>query len=127
MRCSFPMRVPVLICAVACGLALIGLRSARAQSTMELPGPSNQNQPYNPPRQPPPMIRLAPSGGDNGDGGNTIQLWPGWNQSPAQPQAAATPPTGHVNVAPMTPQAAPALPAVFRGCSQGQVSELDWI
>ncbi len=73
------------------------------------------------------MIRLAPSGGDNGDGGNTIQLWPGWNQSPAQPQAAATPPTGHVNVAPMTAQAAPALPAVFRGCWQGQVSELDWI
>ncbi len=73
------------------------------------------------------MIRLAPSGGDNGDGGNTIQLWPGWNQSPAQPQAAATPPTAHVNVAPMTAQAAPALPAVFRGCWQGQVSELDWI
>ncbi len=32
-----------------------------------------------------------------------------------------------VNVAPMTAQAAPALPAVFRGCWQGQVSELDWI
>jgi hypothetical protein len=89
---------------------------------MEVPGPSNQYQPYVPP-----PIRLAPSGGDNGDGGNTIQLLPGWNQPPAQPQAAATPPPSHFNVAPMTAQAAPALPAVFRGCWQGEVSELDWI
>jgi hypothetical protein len=88
---------------------------------MEVPGPSNQNQPYVPP-----PIRLAPSGGDNGDGGNTIQLLPGWNQPPAQPQAASTPPS-HFNVAPMTAQAAPALPATFRGCWQGEVSELDWI
>ena len=27
----------------------------------------------------------------------------------------------------MTAQAVPALPSVFRGCWQGQVSELDWI
>ena len=33
----------------------------------------------------------------------------------------------HVNVAPMTAQAVPVLPAVFRGCWQGQVNELDWI
>ena len=32
-----------------------------------------------------------------------------------------------VNVAPMTAQAVPALPAVFRGCWQGEVSQLDWI
>jgi hypothetical protein len=85
---------------------------------MEVPGPSNQNQPY---AQPPPMIRLAPS---NGDGGNTIQLLPNWN-APAQPQPAPPPPS--INVAPMTAQAAPALPAVFRGCWQGEVVQLDWI
>lgn len=32
-----------------------------------------------------------------------------------------------MNVAPMTAQAAPALPAVFRGCWSGQVTDLDWI
>lgn len=32
-----------------------------------------------------------------------------------------------MNVAPMTAQAAPALPAVFRGCWQGEVVQLDWI
>jgi len=95
---------------------------------MEVPGPANQNQPYIPPQQqpPPPVIRLAPS---DGDGGNTIQLLPGWNQPPAQPQAATTPPLPppHMNVAPMTAQAAPALPAVFKGCWQGEVVQLDWI
>ncbi|MGC2759366.1 hypothetical protein [Candidatus Binatus sp.] len=117
----------LIFCAVLGGLVSIGVRAARAQSSLEVPGPSNQYQPYIPPQQAtPPVIRLAPS---DGDSGNTIQLLPGWNQ-PAQPQAAATPPPAppaHLNVAPMTAQAAPALPAVFRGCWQGQVSELDWI
>jgi hypothetical protein len=117
------MRTRILIlCALVCGLAPIANRAARAQSSLEVPGPANQNQPYVPPPQPP-LIRLAPS---NGDGGNTIQLLPGWNQPSAQPQPAAPPPAP-VNVAPMTAQAVPALPAVFRGCWQGQVSELDWI
>jgi hypothetical protein len=113
------------ICALACLLAgfLVGI--ARTQTTLEVPGPSNQNQPYNPPPPSMPTIRLAPS---NGDTGNTIQLLPGWNQSPAQPQAAATPPPpAHYNVAPMTAQSAPALPAVFRGCWQGEVNQVDWI
>jgi hypothetical protein len=116
----------VIICALICGLASIGIQSVCAQSSLEVPGPSNQYQPYVPPQQaPPPVIRLAPSGGDSG---NTIQLLPGWNQPPQQPQPAPPPPVRPpVNVAPMTAQAAPALPAVFRGCWQGQVSELDWI
>jgi|SRR5271156_4893192 len=114
-----------ILCALVCGLASVGIRSARAQSSLEVPGPSNQYQPYVPPSQPPPVIRLAPSGGDNGD---TIQLLPQWsNPAPPQPQPAPPPVQPHVNVAPMTAQAAPALPAVFRGCWQGQVSELDWI
>ena len=120
----------VVICVLALTLAWVGLRTARAQSTLEVPSPSNQNQPYVPPPPRMPAIRIAPAGGDNGDGGNTIQLLPGWNQPPAQPQAAATPPPpppSHMNVAPMTAQAAPALPAVFRGCWQGRVNQLDWI
>ena len=116
------MRTRILIlCTLICGLASIANRSARAQSTLEVQEPSNQYQPYVPPRQAPPQIRIAPS---DGEGGNTIQLLPGWNQPPAQPQPVPPPP---VNVAPMTSQAAPALPAVFRGCWQGQVSQLDWI
>jgi hypothetical protein len=121
------MRIRVfIVCAIAFGLAAAGDRSVGAQTTLEVPGPANQNQPYIPPPQaPPPIIRLAPSGGDSG---NTIQLLPGWNQPPAQPQAAATPPPAPiVNVAPMTAQAAPALPAMFRGCWQGEVVQLDWI
>ena len=118
----------VIICALICGLASVGIRAARAQSSLEVPGPANQYQPYAPPQQaPPPIIRLAPSGGDNGDGGGTIQLLPGWNQPPQQPQPAPAPVRPPMNVAPMTAQGPPALPAVFRGCWQGQVSELDWI
>src|ERR1700722_11024537 len=115
----------VIICVLMFGLDPIG--SARAQSSLEVPGPSNQYQPYVPPQQaPPPVIRLAPSGGD---GGNTIQLLPGWNQPPQQTQPAPPPPPVRppMNVAPMTAQGPPALPAVFRVCWQGQVSELDWI
>ncbi|MGH7923620.1 MAG: hypothetical protein ACREQH_03400 [Candidatus Binatus sp.] len=118
----------LLFCILACGLASLATQSARAQSSLEVPGPPNQNQAYAPPRPTPvPFIRLAPS---DGDSGNTIQLLPGWNQSPAQPQAAATPPSPpptHLNVAPMTAQAVPSLPAVFRGCWQGEVNQLDWI
>jgi len=115
------MRTRILIlCILVCALASIANRAARAQTTLEVPGPANQNQPYVAPAQPP-AIRIAPS---NDEGGNTIQLLPGWNQPPAQPQPAPPPP---VNVAPMTAQAAPALPSVFRGCWQGQVSQLDWI
>jgi len=116
----------LILCALICGLSSIGIQSALAQSSLEVPGPANQNQPYVPPSQPP-LIRVAPSGGDNGDG-NTIQLLPNWaNLLTAQPRATAQPPPPPVNVAPMTAQAAPALPAVFRGCWNGEVSQLDWI
>jgi hypothetical protein len=112
----------LILCALICGLAPIGMQAARAQSSLEVPGPSNQYQPYVPPPQPPPpLIRLAPSGSDNGD---TIQLLPQYsNPPPPQPQPAPAP----INVAPMTAQAAPALPSVFRGCWSGQVTQLDWI
>jgi hypothetical protein len=123
-KCSMRTRI-VILCALACVLTAIANRSASAQSTLEVPGPANQNQPYVPPPQPPPLIRLAPS---NGDSGPTIQLLPQYlNPAPAQPQPLAPAAPTHMNVAPMTAQAAPALPAVFKGCWSGQVTEVDWI
>ncbi|MGA7869793.1 MAG: hypothetical protein WCA22_02740 [Candidatus Binatus sp.] len=111
-----------IVCALACVLTSIANRSARAQTTLEVPGPANQYQPYVPPRQAPPPS--APYEPDNGD---TIQLLPQLSRpAPAQPQPVPPPPPP-VNAAPMTAQAAPALPAVFRGCWDGQVNQLDWI
>jgi hypothetical protein len=110
------MRTRILIfCLVAGGLAAIADPFVRAQSNLQVPGPNNQYQQQYapPPAQPPPY---AP---DNGD---TIQLLPQLTR-PA-PQPAPMPP---VNTAPMTAQAIPSLPAVFRGCWQGEVSQLDWI
>jgi hypothetical protein len=116
----------VVLCALACGLASIANRTARAQTTLEVPGPANQYQPYIPPHQAPPPAQPQPYAPDNGD---TIQLLPQLSrpapaQPPPPPPAQPPPP---VNVAPMTAQAAPALPEVFRGCWQGQVNQLDWI
>src|SRR5208283_1158639 len=112
------MRTRILIlCALACGLASIGILSARAQTTLEVPGPAQQNQPYIPPRPAPPPTSWAPSGADNGD---TIQLLPQelWRPAPVQPVPSSPP--APVTAAPMTAQALPALPAVFRGCWNGQ-------
>ena len=49
------------------------------------------------------------------------------SRATASRRDATAPPPAHVNVAPMTAQAMPVLPAVFHGCWQGQVNELDWI
>ncbi len=71
--------------------------------------------------QPPPMIRLAPSGGDNGErqhDSTAAELESTVRTASTCSAAADLPP---MNVAPMTAQAAPALPAVFRGCWQGEV------
>jgi hypothetical protein len=119
MKPISPMRTRVFIlCLLAGGLAAIADRSVRAQSNMQVPGPANQYQQYVPPApaQPPPY---AP---DNGD---TVQLLPQLSRPAPQPAPAPMPPP--VNVAPMTAQAVPSLPAVFRGCWQGEVSQLDWI
>lgn len=102
-------------------------RDARAQSTLEVPGPAQQNQPYIPPRQAPPPWPTTPEGSDNG---NTIQLLPPQLFAPQPQPAAPPPPQPRPNVAPsyMAPMTAqPALPAVFRGCWQGEVEQLDWI
>jgi hypothetical protein len=47
-------------------------------------------------------------------------------RTPPPPPAAEPPPSAPLS-APMTTQTVPALPAVFRGCWQGAVNELDWI
>ncbi|MGA6974522.1 MAG: hypothetical protein WBY93_23040, partial [Candidatus Binatus sp.] len=93
-----------ILCLLAGGLMVFANQPARAQTGLDVPGPANQNQPYIPPRQgPPPSAPYAP---DNGD---TIQLLPQLTQpAPAQPQPVPPP----VNVAPMTAQAVPSLPAV---------------
>src|SRR5208337_876900 len=95
---SGSMRTRILIlCTLACGLASIAARNACAQTTLEVPGPANQYQPYVPPRQAPPPPQPAPYAPDNGD---TIQQLPQLPRpAPAQPQPALPPPPP-VNLAP---------------------------
>jgi hypothetical protein len=120
--------------AITAGTVVTPGRDARAQSTLEVPGPAQQNQPYIPPRQAPPPYWNSPAGSDNPNpNGNTIQLLPPglFNMQPSRPQPAASPPQSAQpyappNSAPITSQANP-LPATFRGCWQGQVNQLDWI
>lgn len=114
----------VILCALGCALASVSIRSARAQTTLGVPGPAQQNQPYIPPAPPP--ITRAPSDTDHDD---SIQLLPPglWQPAPTPAQPIAPRPPASVNAAPMTAQALPVLPAVFRGCWDGQVNQLDWI
>src|SRR5258708_32487013 len=107
--------------AIVAGTVVTPGRDARAQSTLEVPGPAQQNQPYIPPRQAPPPYWNSPAGSDNPNpNGNTIQLLPPglFNMQPSQPQPAAPPPQSAQpysppNSAPITSQANP-LPAPFR-------------
>ena len=102
--------------------------SALAQSTLEVPPPTQQNQPYILP-QPPIFVLPAPREGE------PIQLLPPqWFMPqptpipPPPPVARPIPPEPPPPklTAPLTAQG-PVLPAVFRGCWQGVVSNVDWI
>jgi hypothetical protein len=131
MRTHSVLSIAVLtFSAIVAGTVATPMRDARAQSTLEVPGPAQQNQPYIPPRQAPPPNWNSAAGSDNPNG-NTIQLLPpGLFTRPAQPAAPPSPqarPYAGPNSAPLTSQAGPALPATFRGCWQGQVNQLDWI
>ena len=132
MRTHIVLRIAVItFLAIIVGTVATFGRDARAQSTLEVPGPAQQNQPYIPPRQAPPPYWNSPAGSDNPNG-NTIQLLPPglFNMRPAQPAAPPPPqarPNAAPNTAPLTSQASPALPATFRGCWQGQVNQVDWI
>ena len=110
---------------------------AWAQSTLEVPAPSNQSQPnFAPPPQPlaPPPMWAPPPGSEDSP---TIQVLPPpqlWMPRTGPPQAVAPTPVPlpprvepPIAVAPLPAQASPALPAVFRGCWQARVSDLDWI
>lgn len=132
---SHQMRTHIVlsIAVIAFSVVMLGLvatpeREARAQSTLEVPGPAQQNQPYIPPRQAPPPWWTTLGGSDNGD---TIQLIPPQLFMPPQPASPPPPPprpyVAPSYIAPMTTQSSPVLPAVFRGCWHGEVDQLDWI
>jgi hypothetical protein len=113
------------------GLIATSAHNARAQSTLEVPGPAQQNQPYVPPRQAPPPQWNSPAASDHGNG-NTIQLLPPeWFTPQAQSAAPQSPPPrpnpAPSYMSPMASQSNPVLPSTFRGCWQGQVNQLDWI
>jgi len=121
---------PLLIIIIVSALMLVLVisktpSSALAQSTLEVPPPSEQNQPS---IQPPPPLFVLPAPRE----GEPIQLLPPQWFLP-QPTPAPPPITRPVPVepppkltAPLTAQG-PALPAVFRGCWQGLVNNVDWI
>src|SRR6267154_4491148 len=109
MRTHIVLRIAVsTFLAISVGTVATFGRDARAQSTLEVPGPAQQNQPYIPPRQAPPPYWNSPAGSDNPNG-NTIQLLPPglFNMRPAQP-AAPPPPQARPNAAPnAAPNTAP--------------------
>src|SRR6266481_718533 len=99
----------IIFLAISAGVVAMPGRDARAQSTLEVPGPAQQNQPNIPPRQAPPPYSNSPAGSDNPNpNGNTIQLLPPglFNMRPAQPAAPPPPPPAQPyagpNTAPLT-------------------------
>ena len=122
----------------------LAVRDAGAQSTLEVPGPAQQSGPNfaaPPPQQSPPPSRPSqdlPQQYNPQPPPYTgepilppIQLF--INPAPSAPPPIAaqpsqpSPPPAPLSVAPLTSQSNPVLPAVFRGCWQGQVNELEWI
>jgi hypothetical protein len=135
----------IILCAALLTTVFFGVRDAAAQSTLEVPGPAQQSgpnfqppaQPYQPPSMPPsqPSEDLPPQyQSPPPNPAETFQLPPIQlfitpppavpPPAAAQPLPSAPPP---VAVSPMTSQSNPVLPAVFRGCWQGQVNQLEWI
>ncbi|HYL58186.1 MAG TPA: hypothetical protein VEU51_04900 [Candidatus Acidoferrales bacterium] len=118
--------------------ATLVVRDAGAQSTLEVPGPAQQSGPnFRPPAAQPPPSQPSEDLPQQYNppppyGGEPIQLPP--IQLFITPPPAAPPPIAAqpsqpppLAVAPMTSQSNPVLPAVFRGCWQGQVNQLEWI
>src|SRR6202158_6494493 len=113
MRTHSVLSIAVLtFSAIVAGTLATPIRDARAKSTLEVPGPAQQNQPYIPPRQAPPPNWNSAAGSDNPNG-NTIQLLPpGLFMRPAQPAAPPSPqapPFAAPNTAPPTSQSGAAL------------------
>jgi hypothetical protein len=118
------MKYPNKIVSIAGILLLLGATvTAFAQSTMQVPGPAPQYQ-YSAPRYSPPdsdstPIQILPP-----------SIWPPPQTQPPiseAPPTAPSPPPPSAELSQPAPQTTVVLPAVFRGCWQGQVEELDWI
>ncbi|HVA77992.1 MAG TPA: hypothetical protein VNF27_08855 [Candidatus Binataceae bacterium] len=124
------MNRPIMRVTAAAGLILaLAARGAFAQTMMQVPVPeAGQNAPRFTPRS------QATAATHPQPGGDTLQLAPAPTPVAAAPmpapvpipapQAAAPPPPVSPPPAMMT-QTAPVLPAVFRGCWQGEVNLLD--
>jgi hypothetical protein len=112
------MRVTLRIVAAA-GLSLAFTASgALAQSIMQAPSPGGEQ---NAPRFAPPQSTATPAPPE----GATLQIAPAPQASAPAPISA---PSAAPSVAPppaMMTQTAPVLPAVFRGCWEGEVTLLD--
>jgi hypothetical protein len=108
-----------------------------SENTLQIEPPQQQSAPAAAPTAPPPYDSTAAAiaaAAAAAAVAATIMS----SQNPAQPPPAASPnalppppaaeppPVGRLS-APLTTQAQPNLPAVFRGCWQGAVNELDWI
>jgi hypothetical protein len=119
------MKISIIsVAAAAIWLLSGGTYVAFAQSTMEVPQPalSQQQQPQYPAA---PVPQYGP-----GSDSTPIQILPPAIWTPQQAQQAAPAPPAPPPPAAMVepaPQRNPVLPAVFRGCWQGQVNELDSI
>jgi hypothetical protein len=124
------IRVHTVIAAVI-GLLLVDAHTGFAQSTMEVPAPSTQQQ-YQPPAAPP-AAQYAPDSDSTPIQILPPSIWPPRQQAQQAPVVIAPPPAPMSQSPPpsmMTapaPQRNPVLPAVFRGCWQGQVNEVDSI
>jgi hypothetical protein len=118
--------------AAAVAIAVGNVRAARAQSMLEVPGPSGQQQPS----ISAPHASPTPNAPWHSESTEEIPVLP----PPAPPQAAQPPPApppppppppqpvARPSIAPLPPQQiTTVLPAVFRGCWQGQVPFLDSI
>jgi hypothetical protein len=108
-----------------------------SENTLQIPSAQQQGAPAAAPTAPPPYDSTAAAiAAAAAAAAVAAAIMNSQNQS--QPPPAAAPrnlppppapeaaPSAGLSV-PMTTQASPALPAVFRGCWQGAVNELDWI
>lgn len=112
------MRVTLWSAAAAGLIVAFAARGALAQSIMQVPAPgAGQNAPSFAPRAHATSTPSLPEGA-------TLQLAPAQTQAP-QVSAPAPSPSPSVVAPPMTTQTVPVLPAVFRGCWQGEVGLLD--
>ncbi|MGC1678396.1 MAG: hypothetical protein WA740_12790 [Candidatus Binataceae bacterium] len=116
------MRFILRIVAAAGLILILAAGGAFAQTMMQVPG-AGQNAPSFSPRAQSTATPRLPEGA-------TLQIAPALTPAPqaSAPPPPSAPPSAAPSVAappPMMTQSAPVLPAVFRGCWQGEVDLLD--